>query len=374
MTLHKLIFKKFSRRLWLGLLPFGLALQLSAQVGGSYVGPDFSNVAPIRLEIEQHGKKNTHMVLPTREGIEIEMLQGGGSIVIGWDHMEQFQINLPITDSLNRALSESDPDRQVELLRPSIEPLLPMASISPEATNIHNLINKYIKANIKSENWLQVYEMSQKMALDRSAPDIVQNYYIVAVNLFIGGEREKALKLLDQLVAARPIEESRDQTRQVAQRLLDERLFEPSYRLFSHAADGADGIEGKHLVLRCAYLCLELNDSEGAERFMAQAQAIEGDDSESRGALQLVLGVRAFQTADPDRALEHLGYALAEFTPDSSFKQIGLYFNFLSYSNLQLEEIAQSILAEMKLLFPKGAYTGLLTGEPKASSSESQTL
>ncbi|MGJ8653857.1 MAG: hypothetical protein ACSHX8_11330 [Opitutaceae bacterium] len=374
MTLHQSIYKKIGRRMWLSLLPLSLALQLPAQVGSSYVGPDFSNASPIRLEIEQHGKKNIHMVLPTKEGIEIEMLQGGGAIVMGWDHMEKFQINLPITDALNRALSESDPVKQAELLRPYVEPLLPMASINPEATNIHNLINRYITANIKSEKWLQVYDMSQKMALDRAAPEIVQNYYTVAVNLFITGERDKALNLLDQLVAARPIEESRGQTMQVAQRLLDERLFEPSYRLFSHAAEGAEGLEGKHLVLRCAYLCLELNDKEGAERYLAQAQLIDEDDSESRGALQLVLGVRAFQAADPNLALEHLGLALAEVKPDSGFKQIGLYFNFLSYSNLHNEDIAQSILAEMSLLFPKGAYTVLLTGEPKASSLESSTI
>lgn len=366
MTLHKSIYKNLSRRLWLGLLPFGMALQLQAQVGSTYVGPDLSNVAPIRLEITQHGKTNTHMVLPTNQGIEIEMVQGGGAIGIGWDHMEQFQINLPMTDSLNRALSESDSDRQAEMLRPYIEPLLPMASISPESTNIHNLINRYITANIKSEKWLEVYEMSQKMALDRSAPEIVQNYYTVAVNLFIGGERDKALKLLDQLVAARPIEESRDQTKQVAQRLMDERLFEPSYRLFSHAAEGANDLDGKHLILRCAYLCLELNDTKGAERYLTLAQAIKEDDSESRSAYQLVLGVNAFQAGNPNIALEHLGYALAEATPDSSFKQIGLYFNFLTYSNLRNEDIAKNILAEMKLLFPKGAYTGALAGEPEA--------
>ena len=214
------------------------------------------------------------------------------------------------------------------------------------------------------------------MALDRSPAEIVKNYYTVAVNLFITGEREKALKLIDQLVAARPIEESREQTIQVAQRLLEERLFEPSYRLYSHAARGASDLAGKHLMLRCAYLCLELNDAEGAERYIAQAKAIDADDAESRGALQLIHGVQAFQEGKPDLALNHLGHALSEVAPDSSFKQIGLYFNFLSYSSLNNNEIAQNILDEMSLLFPKGAYTSLLIDKPAPedeSNSESSS-
>ncbi len=372
MTSYRSTYRQLSRRLCRYLLPLGLALQLQGQSSGGYEGPDFTQVPPIRLEIvQQSGPMGARFVHPTKEGIEIEMLEGGGAIVVGWDHMDQFQINLPMTESLNRALSHPDAAIRAELLRPEIDPVLPMASIQHGSTNIHLLINKYIKANIEAENWLQAYETSQKMALDRSAPDVVKNYYVVAVNLFITGEREKALKLLDQLVAARPIEESREQIIQVAQRLLDERLFEPSFRLFKSAAEGADDVAGKHVVLRCAYLCLELNDSAGAERYLAQAQAIEEDDAESRGALQLVLGVQAFQSGDLNLALNHLGQALAEVAPNSGFKQIGLYFNFLSYTNLQNTEIAENILAEMRLLFPKGAYTGLLTGEPEAASSVS---
>lgn len=371
MTSHRSTYRQLGRRLCRYLLPLGLALQLQAQGTGTYVGPDLSKVAPIRLDIvQQSGSMGERIVQPTNEGIEIQMLQGDGAIVVGWDHMDQFQINLPMTESLNRALTHPEPAKRAELLRPEIEPVLSMAGIPPGSTNIHILINKYIKANIDAGNWLKAYETSQKMALDRSAPDIVQNYYVVAVNLFIEGEREKALKLLDQLVAARPVEESRKQTMQVAKRLSDERVFEPSFRLFRNAAVGAEGVEGKNIVLRCAYLCLELNDPEGADRYLAQAQAIDEDDTESRGAYQLVLGVKAFQSGDPEKALNYLGLALAEVAPNSSYKQVGLYFNFLSYSNLRNEEIAKNILAEMTLLFPKGAYTTLLVGEPEDSSPE----
>jgi len=366
MTLHRSTYK----RLACCLLPLVFTIQLRGQGSGHYEGPDFSNVDPVRLEIVQKsGPMGARFVRPTREGVEIEMLEGGGSIMVGWDHMEQFEINLAMTDSLERALAQQDPVKQAEMLRPEVEPLLPMASLKSGSTNIHLLINKYIKANMQAENWLAAYDMSQKMALDHSHAEIVKNYYIVAVNLFITGEREKALKLLDQLVAARPIEESREQTIQVAERLLDERLFEPSLRLYSAASEGASGSAGKQLVLRCAYLCLELNDPEGFERYMAQAKAIEGDDAESCGALQLVLGVQAFQSGNPNQALNHLGHALAEVAPDSSLKQIGLYFNFLSYTNLNNETIAQNILDEMSLLFPHGAYTKLLAVEVDVTES-----
>ena len=370
MTLHQSTYRQLSRRIARYLMPLALALPLQAQDARSYEGPDYSDLKPIRLEIiQQSGPMGARFVHPTHEGIEIEMLEGDGAIVVGWDHMDQFQINLPMSESLNRALSQKDPARRAELLRPEIEPLLPMASIRPGSTNIHGLIDQYIKASIKAQQWLAAYEMSQKMALDRSPAEIVKNYYTVAVNLFIEGEREKALKLLDQLVAARPIEETRVQTIQVAKRLLDERLFEPSLRLYAPSAEGASDAEGKQLALLCAYLCLELNNPEGFERYMAQAKAIEADDAGSRGALQLVLGVQAFQGGDPNLALNHLGHALVEVSLDSSVKQVGLYFNFLSYSNLNNEEIAQNILDEMSLLFPRGAYTALIAGEPETSES-----
>ena len=353
-----------TRKVILNAASLVFAMQLQAEEPMVYEGPDFSKVDPVRLEIiQQNGPIGARFVHPNREGIEIEMLEGGGAIIVGWDHMDQFQINQPMTDSLNRALSQQDPARRAEMLRPEIEPLLPMASIKPGSTNIHLLIKNYLTSSIQAQQWLMAYEMSQKMALDRSPAEIAKNYYTVAVNLFITGEREKALKLIDQLVAARPVEESREQTVQVARRLLEERLFEPSYRLYSHAARNASDLKGKNYVLRCAYLCLELNDDEGARRYIAQAKAIDADDAESRGTLQLIHGVQAFQEGKPDLALNHLGHALAEVAPDSSFKQVGLYFNFLSYSNLEKTEIAQNILDEMSLLFPKGAYTSLLADE-----------
>ncbi len=375
MKLHRSTYLALSLRFGRCLAPLVLALQLQAQAPRIYEGPDFSDVKPVRLEIiQQSGPMGARFVHPTREGIEIEMLEGDGEIIVGWDHMDQFQINLPMTESLNRALSQTDPAKRAELLRPEVEPLLPMASIKAGSTNIHTLIDKYVKSSIQAQQWLSAYEMSQKMALDRSPAVIVKNYYIVAVNLFISGEREKALKLLDQLVAARPIEETRVQTIQIAERLLDERLFEPSIRLYGPAAEGASDIEGKQLVLRCAYLCLELNDPQGAARYLAQAKAIEADDAETRGALQLVLGVQAFQGGDPSRALNHLGHALVEVAPDSSLKQVGLYFNFLSYTNLEKTVIAQNILDEMSLLFPKGAYTAVLAGESSTPEPESTTI
>ena len=370
MTLHYPKFGRFTRLFGHGLFPLFLALQLQAKEPGNYKGPDFSNAKPVRLEIiQQSGPMGAHLVHPTSEGVEIEMLEGGGAIVVGWDHMDQFQINFQMTESLNLALSHQDPAKRVELLRPEIEPLLPMASIKPGSTNIHPLINKYIKSSIQAEDWLAGYEMSQKMALDRSPEDVVKNYYSIAVNLFISGEREKALILLDQLVSARPPEESREQTLQVAGRLLDERLFEPSFRLYSHAALNAADVEGKKLVLRCAYLALELNKSEDFQHYLDQAKAIEADDAESRGALQLVLGVHAFQSGKLNQALNYLGHALSAIAPDSSLKQVGLYFNFLSYTNLNNTDIAQNILDEMSLLFPHGAYTALLSDDTKKAES-----
>jgi tetratricopeptide (TPR) repeat protein len=226
-----------------------------------------------------------------------------------------------------------------------------------------------VESAILAENWLAAYAASQLMALDRSPTEIVKNYYVVAVNLFITDEREKALTLLDQLIAARPVEESREQIIQVADRLLEERLFQPAYRLYRHAAVNANDIDGKHHVLRCAYLCLELGDPEGCERFLIEAKAIDAEDAESRGTEQLIFGVKAFQAGDMNLALNHLAHGMAQVSSTSCLKQIGLYFNFLGYSNLENTEIAQNILDEMSLLFPQGAYSEALAAELEPEST-----
>ena len=98
----------------------------------SYIPPDFSQVQPVKLEIIQNdGPIGARFVKPTLEGVEIEVLQGDGSIGVGWQFMEQFKINKPLTESLDAALSETDPKKRAELLKEEIEPLLPLASIKP---------------------------------------------------------------------------------------------------------------------------------------------------------------------------------------------------------------------------------------------------
>jgi hypothetical protein len=68
-------------------------------------------------------------------------------------------------------------------------------------------------------------------------------------------------------------------------------------------------------------------------------------------------------------ALNHLAHGMAQVSSTSCLKQIGLYFNFLGYSNLENTEIAQNILDEMSLLFPQGAYSEALAAELEPEST-----
>ncbi|MDQ8206355.1 hypothetical protein QEH52_02465 [Coraliomargarita sp. SDUM461003] len=335
----------------------------------TYEGPDYSNLEPVRLEIVQEsGPLGARFVNPTKEGIEIEMVEGGGAIIVPWQHMEKFRINKPMTESLNIALSHPDAAERARLLKEEVLPLVPLTSIKPGSTNIHKLVNAYIKANIEAGDWLQAYEMSQLTALDLSPAEIVKNYYTVAEHLFIEGYKDKALNLLDNLVAARPVEESRVQTVNVAQRLSNERLFEPAYRLFVHLADNATGLNRKRLSLRCAYLALELGEGAAVTGHISSALDIEEEDAAILGELELIYGVQAFKQGDSKLALKYLGHALSQAAPDSSLKLVGLYYNYLSYQQLGDLDIAQNILDEMRLLFPDAAYTHSLEKEPKLES------
>lgn len=327
----------------------------------SYQAPDYSNLQPVRLEIEQDsGPLGARFVNPTNEGIEIEILEGGGTIIVPWEHMEKFRINKAMTESLNIALSQQDPAECARLLKPEILPLVPLTSIKPGSTNIHRLVNAYIRANIQSSNWLDAYEVSQLTALDLSPEDLVRNYYTVAEQLFITGEKDKALHLLNQLLAARPPEESQVQAFNVAQRLSNERLFEPAYRLFIHLSENATGLNRKHLILRCAYLALELDDAAEAQNYLNSALAMGEGDEESFAGIELVKGVQYFKADSYKLALKHIGRALSNAASDSSLKLIGLYYNYLSYMKLGSPDIAQNILDEMQLLFPDTVYTNIL--------------
>ncbi|MGJ8650243.1 MAG: hypothetical protein ACSHX4_07780 [Opitutaceae bacterium] len=357
------------KTLKLGFVALTASSSLLGQAGSSYKSPDFSNLEPIQLEIVQEsGPLGARFVHPTSEGVEIEMVDGHGMIIVGWDHMEQFQINKPMTESLNIALAQQDPKLKAEQLKAEVVPLFPLASIKPGSTNIHLLIDAYLKAIIEAERWEEGYEASQITALNRSPASTVLYFYSIAENLFVTGRQEKGLKLLDQLVASRPLEESREQTLKVANRLADSRLFEPAFRLFKPIAAQTKGLDGKLAILRAAYLCLELGDDQGAGDYLFRAKEIPEESVESEGSYYLVVGVRAFLNGDASLALNHLGHAMSLVEADSSLKLVGLYFTFLAYENQEQADISVNILDEMKLLFPDASYTNALDKETSTTS------
>ncbi len=338
------------------------AVQLQAEPN-EYVEPDFSSAKPVKMEILQDGgnkRLGARFVRPSSEGVEIEMLDGEGAIIVGWDHMEQFTINIPMTEALERALAQPDPTRKAELLKDEVWPLLPLASIRSESTNVHILINAYIEAVIKSEDWLSGFEMSQYMALNRSPEETVSHLYTVAENLFMVEEHAKALTLIDQLTAARPPEEFRSLGMGVAKRMLDMRLFEPALRLYLTVSRATSGLEKKKALLTSAYLALELGAMDEATRYVDEAEAIDETDAEAEGLHYVCAGVRAFQAGQTAQALNHLSHAMAILPTDSRMQQPGLYYLYLSYWNTERPEIAQNILDEMDLLFPDGAYLATL--------------
>ncbi|MGJ8639828.1 MAG: tetratricopeptide repeat protein [Opitutaceae bacterium] len=332
--------------------------QLQA-AASDYVEPDFSEAVPVRMEILQDGGKRrlgARFVRPSSDGVEIEMIEGEGAIIVGWDYMEQFTINIPMTPELERALSHRDPRMRVEMLKNHVWPLLPLASIRSESTNVHILINAFIEAVIESEDWLRGYDISQYMALNRSPADTVQHLYSIAENLFVVGEREKALRLVDQLIDARPGKESRVFSLRVAKRMLGLRLFEPALRLFQSLTADEAKLRAKRALLNCAYLSLELGEHEEAERYLSEAKQIEKADDDTIAAEYLYYGVQAFMAGESNLALNHLAHAMAVIPQRSHLNEVGFYFNYLCYSNQAQPEIAQSIFDEMDLLFPNGAY------------------
>lgn len=342
---------------------FQPALLAQASKAIEYQEPDFSNAEPVQMEILQNGGQSrvgARFVRPSSDGVEIEMMEGGGAIVVGWDHMEQFMINIPISEELERALGHPVPEEKVKLLEKHIRPLLPLASVPPESTNVHILINAYIEAVIDSKDWLRGYEMSQYMALNRSPAETVQHLYSVAENLFLIGEQEKALKLIDQLTASRPAEEFRALGLGVAKRMLDMRLFEPALRLFGTIAEATTGMEHKKMLLTSAYLCLELGSIEESDQFLAKAKKLADNDDETVGIEYLCAGVKAFLSGDADLSLNELGHAMALLPNNSNMQQAGLYYTYLSYWNKNKPEIATNILDEMGMLFPDGAYFSTL--------------
>jgi tetratricopeptide (TPR) repeat protein len=348
-----------------------LLFTMTAHAANTYTEPDFSDAVPVRLEIVQGtGTLGARFVRPSSRGIEIEMLDGVGSIMVDWDHMDQFTINIPMTEELNIALSHPDPKQKVALLEQQVWPLLPLASIRADSTNIHILINAYVEAVIAADDWLRGFEMSQYMALNRSPQETVKHFYTVAENLFVIGEKEKSLKLIDQLFAARPEEESRKLGLKIANRLLELRLFQPAYRLYSLIAEGGSPLSKKKALLNCGYLALELGELNMADDYLKKAKSIDEEDFETISAEYFVSGVQAFLSGDAMLALNHIGHSMALISVNSHIKQAGLYFSYLCYANLEQPEIAQNILDEMKLLFPDGAYRVALTHQTTGQSSE----
>lgn len=334
---------------------FGASRDLSAQQTAR------SQNKSIQLEVSQSGGRfQTRSLRTTKEGIEIS-LPGGGGALIAWGFMDEFKVNKTVDADLNKALSSTNSIRRVQLLKPHIEPLLPFAAVKEGTSNIHGLVDEYLQSVIKINDWLAAYEISQLLPLDRAPDYLIIPLYRIVEKMFVLHNNDKALRLINQLLKARPTVEFNRETTALAKRLAEQRLFEPAYELTRSSLKGANGLNARKFALRCAYLSLELQELNRAEDYITQANTYDViDDTESKELLNLSLGVQAFKTGRSRLALNHLGQALATASVSSDIKQTALYYNFFIYSQFDQKLIAKNISEEMLLLFPDGAYTNAL--------------
>lgn len=338
-----------------------------------YVRPDLSTLPPVELDIwQKNGPLGVSLVRPDPNGVEIQMRDGAGAVVVFWEFMDEFNISMPQSDAMANAFAITDAKIRAERLAPMIEPLFPLASIPPKSTNIHELIDRYMQTLVEAQQWSKLYELSNKMYLDRIPADNVRYFFMAVEELFLGGDEETALALLNQLIGARPIEESKGVTLDIASEFMKERLFSPSLRLYQTYVPHTKGEEGKRIRLICAYLNLELGNERQSRRFIDRAKAIDVDKVEILAIQRLIEGIQLHKSGEHDKALNQIGYALSILPPKDSLRVVALYYNYRAYEKLEQAEIADSILKEMMLLFGGSKYTSDIVGpasEPSASSS-----
>lgn len=335
-----------------------------------YVRPELAEMPPVKLDIwQQGGALGVNFVKPDPNGIEIEMGDGKGSVVVFWDFMDEFQISFPRSKEVADAFRISDPELRAEKVGPIVEPLFPLASIPPDSTNIHRLIDQYLDTLQEIEDWEKIYDLSYKMFLDKTPTESIGYFFTAAKNLFLEGKEDKALDLINQLIAARPIDESRRDSLEIAAQFMEERLYEPALRLFQFYAPHSEGERGKVIRLTCAYLNLELGEEARSNLYIKEADAMEGDSLESKATRRLIAGVKANKANQADDALNEIGFALSVIDPSNSLRVIALYYNYLTYQQMNKPEISDGILKEMMLLFGNSAYTKeLVEAAPTPSS------
>ncbi len=334
-----------------------------------YVRPDLSGVPPVQLDIwQKSGPLGVSLVRPDPNGIEIQMRDGQGSVVVFWEFMEEFNISLPQNDAMMNAFAITDAGIRAERLAPMIEPLFPVASIPPKSTNIHDLVDRYLQTLVEAKRWSTLNELSNRMYLDRIPAGSVGYFFTAVEELFLQGDEDTALALLNQLIAARPIEESKVVTLGIAAEFMKERLFSPALRLFQTYVPHTSGLEGKRIRLICAYLHLELGNERQSSRFMDRAAAIEGGDLTIQAVQRLIEGVRGHKSGEYDLALNHIGFALSILPPGDSLRVVALYYNYRTYEKLEKTAIADSILKEMQLLFGNSKYTTEISGPSRENA------
>lgn len=358
-------------------LAFSLAAQsISAQVSEGigdieYERPDLSEEPPVELDIwQQDGALGVSFVRPEPNGIEIQMKDQEGSVIVFWEFMDQFEIRMPKSDEMARALEISDPEERAETIGPTIEPLFPLAGIPPDSTNIHELIDEYLETLVEAENWVKLYELSEKMFLDKTPRNSIDYFFVAAKNLYLEGDEERALRLLNQLVAARPLKESKGATLEIAAQFMKEHLFRPALRLYQTYAPHTEGPEGKRINLICAYLSLELDRQSDAQYFIRRAEDIPDGNVQSNATRKLIGGVQAQKKGQTGEALNQLGFALSAFEPSDPLRVIALYYNYLAYQSLEKTIITDSILKEMQLLFGRSMYSKKLSSDESSHETE----
>ncbi len=328
--------------------------------GHHYTAPSFANTAPLKLKVYENGNFKEYQVRPTPDGLEVIIDPQGASIVYPWNSLGKIQFIYDISANLREHISDPDPKRRAVHLAHDAKRLLPLAGIPEVNTNIHELIAAYVSAQIESGPIDTAYQLSQQIDLARAPASISSQFYRVTEILYAQGKDQQAQHLLNQLYAARPKEEFHNSSLGLARSLAEQRHYESALNLYRPLMELSSSEERKAIALRCAFLSLETSNDADYKYFSDIATSASGETPTTEATALLIRGIKALNENDTRSALKALGHALAIVPADSQWKEIALYYNFKTYQQQGDTEIAQTILDEMKLLFPEGAYTASL--------------
>lgn len=261
-----------------------------------------------------------------------------------------------VTQAINAIRGGSYEDA-IEVLRPTIYPMIRFLEIPEDKTNLHRYVDTYLFALRQTgEHYNEAYDILDRMDLKSVPPSFLQHAIAFVEQLALKDESQKALALITRLPVDSEMSAVAPILMNVAGELRDQQKFEQALALYERVMSISDSDLRDIALLWNAYCNAALGREQTAEAFLGTSE-VKDTSLPAFSLKMLVQGQMALQDDNFAEAMRHVSRGLVfadvsyDWTPELT------YWSGFCYEQLGNPETARHIYEELSLLFPMSSWT-----------------